>query len=397
MMTMEGNNKDTIFILLSRVPYPLEKGDKLRAYYQIRDLSEHFNIILFAFYENQLHPNANAEISKYCKLFVPYKLNWFSKAIGLIYALFSGLPFQTGFFYSRRAKKAINKLLNSEKPNLVYVQLVRVANYLENYPITKVLDLQDALSENMLRRANNEKYFKNFFFRIEYNRIKKYEASLVDKYDCLTIISSNDKQKINSIKRKNIIVVPNGVDFKYYAPIVEEKKYSVSFIGNMGYAPNIDAALFLVNEIMPMVWEKLPNANVVIAGANPSHSVLKLASSNVLVTGWVEDIRLYYAQSKVFVAPLRIGSGMQNKILEAMSMNVPCITTKISAEPINASNKKEILVAETAQEFAELILELLNFENKKNTLIDNAQIFVNQNYNWKLQTEKLVQLMKMLV
>ncbi len=394
---MNNTSKENIFILLSRVPYPLEKGDKLRAFYQIKELSEHFNITLFAFYEKKLHPDAVSEISKYCKEFIPYKLNWFSHIIGLIIALFKGIPFQTGYFYSLKAKKRIIKILQSEKPQLVYVQLVRVANYLENYPITKVLDLQDALSENMLRRANREKYFKNFFFRLEYNRTKKYESSLIEKYDCVTIISTNDKQKINSVRKNNIIVVPNGVDFSYYSPMVEDKNYSVSFIGNMGYAPNIDAAKFLVDEIMPIVWSQMPNANVVIAGANPSHQVLKLASKNVTVTGWVADIRLYYAQSMVFVAPLRIGSGMQNKILEAMAMKIPCITTKISAEPIGALNKKEILIAHTASEFAELIIELLNYENKRKTLIDNAYSYVNQNFNWSLQTNKLIQLMKSLL
>lgn len=396
-MAMDNSKKENIFILLSRVPYPLEKGDKLRAFYQIKELSEQFNITLFAFYEKNIHPDAIQEISKYCNKIFTYKLNWFSKVIGLFISLVKGIPFQTGYFYSRKAKKKIHEILLLEKPQIVYVQLIRVANYLEDYPIMKVLDLQDALSENMLRRANRERFLKYFFFRIEYLRIKKYETSIIEKYDCVTIISSNDKQKIHSQKRNNIIVVPNGVDFSYYRPILEEQKYSVSFIGNMGYAPNVDAACFLVNEIMPIVWTTIPDANVVIAGANPSSRVLKLAGDKVNVTGWVEDIRLYYAQSKVFVAPLRIGSGMQNKILEAMSMKIPCITTKISAEPIGAINKKEILIAQNAQEFAELIVELLNFENKRNTLIENAHLYVNQNYNWNSQTNKLIQLMKSLV
>lgn len=396
-MAMDNSKKENIFILLSRVPYPLEKGDKLRAFYQIKELSQQFNITLFAFYEKNIHPDAIQEISKYCNKIFTYKLNWFSKVIGLFISLVKGIPFQTGYFYSRKAKKKIHEILLLEKPQIVYVQLIRVANYLEDYPIMKVLDLQDALSENMLRRANRERFLKYFFFRIEYLRIKKYETSIIEKYDCVTIISSNDKQKIHSQKRNNIIVVPNGVDFSYYRPILEEQKYSVSFIGNMGYAPNVDAACFLVNEIMPIVWTTIPDANVVIAGANPSSRVLKLAGDKVNVTGWVEDIRLYYAQSKVFVAPLRIGSGMQNKILEAMSMKIPCITTKISAEPIGAINKKEILIAQNAQEFAELIVELLNFENKRNTLIENAHLYVNQNYNWNSQTNKLIQLMKSLV
>lgn len=393
---MGDSKKESIFILLSRVPYPLEKGDKLRAYHQIRELSEHYNITLFAFCENILHPQAISEISKYCTHFIPYKLCWFTKFIGLFYALFTGLPFQTAYFFSYKAKRAIKGLIKLEKPKFAYVQLVRVANYLENYPIVKILDLQDALSANMLRRANRETGIKKLFFKNEYKRILKYENALLNKYDAYTIISENDKQLIDSPDRNKIDVVPNGVDFKYYTAVESDKKYTISFIGNMGYAPNVDAASFLVKEIMPLVWDKYSVANVVLAGANPDSSLVQLASNRVEVTGWVEDIRPYYSESLIFVAPLRIGSGMQNKILEAMSMNTPCITTLISAEPIGASHNENILVAETAQEFADNILKLIHSNTERNTLIKNAQIFVNQNYNWKTQTNKLIRLMKSL-
>lgn len=393
---MGVHEKESIFMLLSRVPYPLEKGDKLRAYNQIKEISQHYNITLFAFYEKKLHPDAISEISKYCSKIHTFKICWFTKFIGLFYALFTGLPFQTAYFYSVGAKRAIISLIEDVKPKFAYVQLVRVANYLENCPITKILDLQDALSSNMLRRANREKGLKKMFFKNEYKRILKYEKALLNKYDAFTIISENDKQLIDSPDRNKIEVVPNGVDFEYYTPTQEGKKYTVSFIGNMGYAPNVDAGLFLANEIMPLVWQKKPKAKLVLAGANPDSALVSLSSEYVEVTGWVEDIRPYYSKSLIFVAPLRIGSGMQNKILEAMAMKTPCITTLISAEPIKASHNENILVAETAQEFADNILNLMQSDIERNTLINNAQIFVNQNYNWKSQTSKLIRLMKSL-
>src|SRR5690606_11819352 len=120
-----------------------------------------------------------------------------------------------------------------------------------------------------------------------------------------------------------VYIIKNGVDFKYFKSTETEKTIDILFTGNMAYPPNVDAAEYLITQILPLVYKKLPHVKVAICGINPDRRIKKLHSKQVLITGWVPDMRLWYNKSKVFVAPMRIGSGLQNKLLEAMAMQIP--------------------------------------------------------------------------
>lgn len=385
-----SENKKNLFVLLSRVPYPLEKGDKLRAFHQIRLLSESYNVFVFAFYEGSLSEESIAKVSEYCVDYHFFKLSWLNRFWGMTRAVFSGLPFQTAYFSSSSAQKVLCEAIEKFKADFLYVQLIRVAHYVSSSTIPKVIDFQDALSKNMERRAMRERGLYKSFFKNEAHRIEVFERKLIQSFDRCTIISDADKEALVSDANDSIVVVPNGVDTDFFSPRTLEKEYSIAFVGNMGYAPNVDACLFLVESIMPLVWEKYPEARLVLAGANPSSDVINLRSEKVVVTGWVDDIRPYYAASQVFVAPLRMGSGMQNKILEAMSMELPCITTTLAANPIKAQHNKEIVVADSPSNIAEMIILLLDDSEKRMELSMNARSFVLENYAWRSQTAKLL-------
>ena len=265
-----------------------------------------------------------------------------------------------------------------------------MSKYVENIDIIKLIDFQDALSVNMSRRAEKESFFKKIFFNIESRRMEKYEDKINEIFDASTIISHNDKDLMKLQNPQKLSIVPNGVDFEFYQKKEMEKRFSVVFIGNMGYAPNIDASKFLVEEIMPFVWAKLPNANVALAGASPANSVKNLASEKVLITGWVDDIREYYLSSEVFVAPLRMGSGMQNKLLEAIALQVPCLAPHSPPIPLVWWIKTP-LIANRAEEIANSIIEMLENKTLANDLSNSALSFLQERYSWKGQTEKISQ------
>lgn len=386
-------NKPKIFVLLSRIPFPLEKGDKLRAYNQIKVLSEKFSISLFALTEEKIHIDAQKELLSFCDEFNYVKINPLRKYFSIFKAFFTKLPFQVAYYYSPKIKKEIDKALKSSKADLAYVQLVRMAKYVENIDIIRLIDFQDALSVNMSRRAEKESFLKKIFFNIESRRMEKYEDKINEIFDASSIISHNDKDLMKLQNPQKLSIVPNGVDFDFYQKKEIEKRFSVVFIGNMGYAPNIDASKFLVEEIMPFVWAKFPNANVALAGASPANSVKNLASEKVLITGWVDDIREYYLSSEVFVAPLRMGSGMQNKLLEAIALQVPCVSTSLAADPIGLVDKKHLLIANRAEEIANSVIEMLENKTLANELSNSALSFLQERYSWKGQTEKLVKIM----
>lgn len=373
-----------LFIILSRVPYPLEKGDKLRAFNQIKELSKNHEIVLFALNDTKLHENAINELKKYCVAISVMKFSKRTIFFNLLRSLFSGLPLQVGYFYFSKAQRKVDELIKKHAPDHIYCQLIRTTEYVKEYrSIPKTLDYMDVFSKGIERRKHTEPYLLRPFFAMEYRRLIRYEKSVFDRFDNKTIISEQDKSLIPHPDRSKIVVVPNGVDIDYFKPVVAEKKYDLLFNGNMNYPPNIESAEFLVKQVMPLVWAKYPHVNLLISGATPHKRILNLVSDRVVVSGWVEDVRLNYAQSKMLVAPMQISIGLQNKLLEAMAMRIPCITSTLANNALGAKKDEEILVAGSAGEYAQHIFDLLEDPEKAKSIASNGYKFTLYKFNWK--------------
>ncbi|MDD3636719.1 MAG: glycosyltransferase [Bacteroidales bacterium] len=385
-----------IFVLLSRIPWPLEKGDKLRAFNQLKQLSKNNEIILCALNSDRKANKkaAFAALQTYCKSISFIDLPGIGILLNLVVAWLNGDPLQTGYFYNTRAAKRIADLIDEHKPDILYGQLLRVAKYIRKTDLPKVIDYQDVFSMGMKRRLEVSSWLMKPFLMMEYLRLQRYEADLFDDFDLKTIISETDQVLIPHPKRDEILIVPNGVDHEYFSPILADKKYEIVFTGNMAYPPNVNAAAFLVHEIMPLVWKKIPNARLLLAGATPDVSIRQLASDRVIVSGWMDDIRQAYAHASVFVAPMRIGTGLQNKLLEAMSMAVPCVTTSLACKPLKAKEGVEILVGDTADQIAGLLIKLLNDSDFANQIATAGHTFVHRNFSWEKSNEKLENAMK---
>ncbi|MEI6455383.1 MAG: glycosyltransferase [bacterium] len=382
-----------LFFLLPRVPYPTEKGDKLRAFHQIKNLSKNHEIILCALNDGTLHDDAIPVLKKYVKAVHIIPLSKFTILINILKALFSKKPLQVGYFYNRNAEIKIRRLIDQYKPDHIFCQLIRVAEYVKDIPLPKTLDYQDVFSKGVERRLATSPFYIRPFLKIEYNRLIKYEFDCFNAFDNKIIISKPDRDLIPHPDREKIVVVSNGVDTDFFKPVEREKEYDLIFTGNMGYPPNINSAEFLVHQIMPVVLAKKPGLRLLIAGANPHIRVMVLKSTNVEVTGWVPDMRVCYAKARIFIAPMQIGTGLQNKILEAMAMRVPCITSPLAFQAINAEAGKEILVANTPEEYAMHIFDLLNNPSRAQEIAQNGHDFVLRNYNWETETAKIERLL----
>jgi len=324
------------------------------------------------------------------------KVNIFEIYLRMAFSfLFSIKPFQTAYFYNKKIKKEFDIAVENFKPDVIYAQLIRTAEYIKTKDnFFRVLDFQDAFSIGMKRRAEKSKGLIKFFFNLEYKRLKNYEAKLFDFINAFTIISNTDRMLIDSNRKNEIEIIENGVDFDFYKPIEKEKKYDLVLTGNMSYPPNINSAEFLVNKILPDLLKIKPNLKVLIAGASPHSKVKKLASKNVTISGWLEDIRDAYSESKVFIAPMQIGTGLQNKLLEAMAMKIPSITSELANNALKAKEHTEILVGSSVDEYVKHIIKLLEDKKYANELAENAFKFVKQNYSWESSVNKLEQIFK---
>ena len=378
-----------LFFILPRVPYPTEKGDKLRAFHQIKHLSKHHEIILCALNDGDLHQDAIPVLKKYVKAIHIIPISKVSIAFNLVKTLFSGKPLQVGYFYNASSAAKIHKLIKEYQPDHLFCQLIRVAEYVKGIPIPKTLDYQDVFSKGVERRLATSPFYLKPFLKIEYNRLLRYEHDAFEAFDNKIIISGPDRDLIPHPDRNQIVVVANGVDTDFFRPLDAAKDYDLVFTGNMGYPPNIKSAEFLVNEILPEILPYKPNLRLLIAGANPHLRVMVLKSAQVDVSGWVPDMRDCYARARIFIAPMQIGTGLQNKLLEAMAMEIPCITSPLAFQALNAHEGEDILVAQTPKEYAAHILMLLDNPDKARQIALDGYEFVHKNFTWETETEKI--------
>ena len=385
-----------IFVLLPRIPFPLEKGDKLRAFNQIKQLAKRNEIVLCALNDNPKVSEQDAfrALQPYCQSISFIKISKLQILSGLVRAFLKGLPLQTGYFYNLKASKKINALIAKHQPDMLFGQLLRVAEYIRHKDIPKAIDYQDIFSYGMKRRADVASFVTRPIYNMEYRRLTRYEAAIFEDFDVRTIISEPDRDLFPHEKRDEILIIPNGVDHEFFKPQECEKKYDLVFTGNMSYPPNVNAVEYLANEILPIVWKTLPETKMYIAGATPDPKVKKAASDKIIVSGWLDDIRTAYAQSRVFIAPMRIGTGLQNKLLEAMSMRLPAITSPLANASLGAKPNEEILVGSNAEEMAQHILTLLTDKEKADQIAQAGFDFTNRVYDWGKATEKLEEEMK---
>lgn len=383
-----------ILALLSRVPWPLEKGDKLRAYHQLRQLSQRHEIMVFAISHGSPHPEAYAELQRFCTRVVIVQVGLITTLFNTAKAWLRGLPAQGGYFFSHRAQLQLTSLLEAEKPDHVYCQLVRMGEFARSLNIPKTIDYQDVFSQGVKRRLDKSVWWLKPFLEIEYQRMVKYESKMFDCFDAHTIIAETDRQFIQHPRKGDIHIVENGVDTGFFSEISGvTKDIDLVFTGNMSYPPNILAAEYIVNQIVPACHQMGFTPRVLLAGAAPAPRVKALASARVTVTGWMDDIRLAYARSHLFVAPMQIGTGLQNKLLEAMAMGLPSITSELANGSLKAISGTHVLIGESAMDYARHIHTLLSNAQVAETLAHNGQTYVRTHFNWEASTRKLEQIL----
>lgn len=389
-----------ILVVLPRFPYPLEKGDKLRAYHQIMELSKRHEIYLFCVSHIKVAPEDIDALRPYCKEIRVVKLNKLVAAKNIAANWFASKSLQMGYWNTSHSKHVYKQFEREVNPDVVYNQMVRTMPLVARSKYPKVMDYQDALSMNTERRMEHSRGFMHYILHYEFKMLRSSEYNAFSFFDALTIISETDSEAIPHKKNGEIMIVPNGVDFDYFssAAVTMPKKYDILFAGNMAYAPNVNASRFLVDEVMPLVWAKRPGTTLLLAGAAPKHSVSRLAADQrVTVSGWLDDIRTAYASSQVFIAPMVIGSGLQNKLLEAMAMQMPCVTTDICNSSLGAEGGRQVLVGNSPEELAEMLLSLLDNKDMADTLAEEGCRFVHERYGWPAAVEKLEKVLQSVV
>jgi glycosyltransferase involved in cell wall biosynthesis len=311
-------------------------------------------------------------------------------AWNIMSAVIKGLPIQVGYFLDQQIKKQIQAVIIEEEPDHIYAQLIRTAEYVKSLPLLKTLDYMDVFSVGMKQRAERGPQLLRPLYRFESRRLNDYERNIYREFNHHCIISKQDRDRLPLHFNKQVEIVSNGVDTDYFAPDPDQKaSYDLVFVGNMGYMPNVEAAKILVKKIMPVIWEQKPETTLLIAGARPDRQVQKLSENRVKISGWVDDIRTAYLNGRILVAPITSGIGQQNKILEGMSMGLPCITTKMVNNAIGALDGETIILASGIRDFAVKVLSLMDDPGQQEMLGSACRNFVITNFNWEKNIDQL--------
>jgi len=382
-----------IVYVTSRFPFPVEKGDKLRAFHQIRILSQRHEIHLVAISHQPISQEALNAMQPYCKSVRVFRIREWLLPFQILAGWLEGLPLQVSYFLDKTIKRQVQYHIIHIEPDHVICQLIRAAGYVRALPFQKTLDYMDVFSEGMHQRAVSHKVFK-MFFEMEAKRLANYERTIYKDFDHHIIISAQDRDRLKLPSKEHIAVIPNGVDHQYWKNTDNHQpSFDLVFVGNLGYGPNISTASFIVNKILPELRKRKRIVKVLIAGARPGKKISSFNSiEGVSVRGWVEDIREAYQDGRIFVAPMFSGLGLQNKILEAMSMRLPCVTSSMVNNAIGATPGTHILVADTIEEIADNIEFLLDHHDRYEQIANAGREFVVTHFDWEDQVSKLEKL-----
>ncbi len=297
------------------------------------------------------------------------------------------VPFQVAYFYSGDTLHQLREYAATCKPDVVFCHLIRMSEYARKIPAAvKVLDYMDAFSKGMERLQSNSPWWIKIPAGLESRRLLKYENEIFEHFNYHIIISKQDRAHIPHPGRENIDIIPNGVDFSYFQPQSSEKKFDLLFNGHMSYPPNIASAQYAAKEIFPRLKEIYPEASMLIAGADPVKKVLELEGKGITVKGWVDDIRTVYSDSRILLAPMLISIGLQNKILQAMAMKIPCVISEMANNALGAEHGKHLFVAGHPEEYCRYIHILLTDAGRYREIAEAGYAFIKAHFTWEENT-----------
>jgi sugar transferase (PEP-CTERM/EpsH1 system associated) len=376
-----------ILFLTSRLPYPPNRGDRVRAYHFLRVLSREHKITLLSFIADDGETGHVGPLRPFCEdIQLVHRARWQS-TITTSLQMWRPLPFQSLYYRSPVMRGAVDRLLARRQFDAVYVHLFRMAQYVtQRKRLYRILDLTDNISGEIERSMPYRKAFWRLVYRLELPRIRRYERDITRRFDETWLISENERQELLRGRTDDTVrVMPNGVDTQRFRPAgVPPKKPTLLFVGHMGVFHNVDAAEHLVQDILPLVRVSFPAVELNLVGAEPAERVRRLAQTpGVRVLGHAPDLNAELNRAIVFVAPLRFAAGVQNKVLEAMAAELPVVTTSFVNAGLQAEEGRHLILADGPEEAAGAIVALLRDAELRRRIGREGREFVVRRFRWE--------------
>lgn len=390
-----------ILFIAHRTPYPPDKGEKIRAYHILSHLARRHVVSVVYWVDDPKDAEHRFFLRKLCRgKVMPVRMNKLTAKMRAISSLTAGRSFSEGYYYARKFRRVVDRLLNAHSYDAIYVFSSPMASYVEGrHDLPRLVDFVDLDSNKWGQLAQFAKFPLSTLYRIEQERLSRYEVAISNWARCSLFISPAEADLFTSMGGKgSVAVVPNGADLDVRrlpldqvpfcgaggSAVEQPEGEKLIFVGTMNYYPNADAVLYFAREIFPLIRRRYPRAIFEIVGRFPPRSVRRLDGvDGVRVVGKVGDVRSFLIQADVSVAPMRIAQGVQNKVLEAMGMGVPVVATPQALKGLDIRQGQEILIGDTPEQFAMQVMRLLSDAQLRNFITKGAWNKVKQAYNWE--------------
>ena len=377
----------TILVLTPRFPYPAIGGDRLRIYQICKSLSENFSLTLLSLCETEAEmayqiPN-DGVFDEVHRVRLPKWRSW----INCMFHLVSKTPLQVAYYKSGKFATMAREL--GKKNDAYFAHLIRTADMVKDMPGVKFLEMTDAISLNYDRvrssRSNSGWDYRKLVYKIESNRLSDYERRIVTRFDHSFLVSAVDRDFLfSNLECHPVSVATNGVDTTSLPYGFISESSDIAFIGNMLSMQNLDAAQFIAEDILPHIRRRIPQARLRLIGRISEKHQARLSSfDGVIVTGEVSNVSDAAKGCAVGVCPVRLGAGVQNKVLEYMALGLPTVSTSVGLEGFAAQPDRELLVADEAEAFADQVVRLIHDRELAEGIAIAGRRYVEDRHSWQ--------------
>ena len=389
-----------VLYLCHRIPYPPNKGDKIRAFQQLRAIAARHEVDLFTLADDAADVAHESTLRDYCHQVTVGRVNPRLARLRALPYLFTRAPLTVPYFYSAELQREIRRAVAARSYDRIFVYCSAMAQYVERaWQIPTVTDFVDVDSDKWTQYAAFSRWPSSAIYRRESRALQEYERQICEQSSCVIVTTEREASLIRQITDiARLHVIPNGVDTEFFQPSgkpLEGGPPTVGFIGDMSYFPNEEAVTYFARQVLPLIQQSVPGTRFLIVGRNPGHTVQKLAKINgVEVTGFVPDIRTHLARMHATVAPFSIAAGIQNKILEAMAFGLPVVCTSRAAQGLSPEAAGAVDVADRAEEMAAKVATLLGDAQLARNKGMEGRRRVAGEYNWAASLSRLLDLLE---
>jgi sugar transferase (PEP-CTERM/EpsH1 system associated) len=387
-----------VLFLCHRIPYPPDKGEKIRAFHQLRAIAQRHEVDLFTLADPRDLQHASA-LRPYCRRSNIIAFNSKRARLRVLPRLFGDTPLSVTYFYSRELDLEIRNALRRYSYDRIFVYCSSMAQYIPGaHDIPALLDIVDVDSDKWRQYASFTSFPYSAIYQKEARSLESYERTLYNRFPVLVTTPREAGLVRQAAPSSSVHVIPNGVDIDYFNPAqfpAASNPPGIVFVGDMAYFPNEQAVTFFARKVLPLIRNSLPQVRFYIVGRDPGANVRGLQEiPGVIVTGGVPDVRPYLAQAQVSVAPFSIATGIQNKILEAMAYALPVVGTPRAVQGLSKAVAEVIEVGNTAEELAARVCTLLRDPQLARTKGIDGRQRVATEYNWQQSMDRLLDLLE---